>query len=528
MDSWTLQGDSYSFLRSAPRSFSLCHRDGTPNHIEIFDIINVPTQRSAISETTCLCDIFGDDCESPSLSSTPTSGPAHSHREVDGRAAASPLVDELNDSSGSYHTPQGSSEGEEITLTCTTPVTARLPMSPSPLLRKAQLESMLPGLPTLTSGALLQSWTTMNSHSSNLLHTTQMAWIHQGAMRWAALSKAEARDEKLLKLSPLPHHAGKPLSRSQPMQIECKAVCWKEDKNKLTPCKLDPERRGENPQVSPQLIDDTRREQKNSQNTQNYATGDAAVSKPHQPDPREEAETRETTAEAADNEDEHVVLRRDRKPPMLGSLPKLPSKEREVSTAIVVIRDGSSRTIAPASPAQEDIQAQATSPSPGPITPASTPGSSSHSVSMLLKEKGYQADIGAMVSDVQSATAGGKCVPHKHVNCLEIPLQTATPSDGGHAESQRERTFSSSSTTSGSTAVCNKTDTQTKTRGGEVSFEPAVKDAAKQKSDSPPRNTHQQTSPLAKRKELTSTGKNNSYSHDSLKPANSSIRDRGV
>ncbi|TMS17597.1 hypothetical protein E3U43_001666 [Larimichthys crocea] len=36
-----------------------------------------------------------------------------SQREVDGTAAASPLVDDLNDSSGSYHTAPGSSEGEE-------------------------------------------------------------------------------------------------------------------------------------------------------------------------------------------------------------------------------------------------------------------------------------------------------------------------------------------------------------------------------------------------------------------------------
>ncbi|XP_053734728.1 uncharacterized protein si:ch73-43g23.1 [Synchiropus splendidus] len=110
MDSWTRQGDSYSFLRSAPRNISLCHRDGTPNHVEIFDIINVSNQQSAISETTCLCDIFGDDCESPSLASSPaleTFVPS----PID--AAVSPPVDDLNDSTGSYHTAQGSSEGEE-------------------------------------------------------------------------------------------------------------------------------------------------------------------------------------------------------------------------------------------------------------------------------------------------------------------------------------------------------------------------------------------------------------------------------
>ncbi|XP_072293900.1 uncharacterized protein [Eucyclogobius newberryi] len=115
MDSWTLQGDSYSFLRSAPRNFSLCHRDGTPNHVEIFDIISTPSQRSVISETTCLCDIFGDDCEAASLSSSPTSA-AFSPQltEVEGRAVASPTVDDNNDSSGSYHTAHSSSEEEEL------------------------------------------------------------------------------------------------------------------------------------------------------------------------------------------------------------------------------------------------------------------------------------------------------------------------------------------------------------------------------------------------------------------------------
>lgn len=114
MDSWTLQGDNYSFLRSAPRNFSLCHRDGTPNHVEIFDIINTPSQRSAISETTCLCDIFGDDIEAASLSSSTASAAVIPQQtEVEGRAVVSPSADDLNDSSGSYHTAHSSSEEEE-------------------------------------------------------------------------------------------------------------------------------------------------------------------------------------------------------------------------------------------------------------------------------------------------------------------------------------------------------------------------------------------------------------------------------
>ncbi|XP_052343873.1 serine/arginine repetitive matrix protein 2-like isoform X6 [Oncorhynchus keta] len=110
MDSWTLQGDSYSFLRS-----SLRHRDGTPNHVEIFDITNIPSHRSAISETTCLCDIFGDDCESrpPSLSSSPAAGafvntpfppPVGAGESSESPQVSPPVVDELNDSTSSYHT----------------------------------------------------------------------------------------------------------------------------------------------------------------------------------------------------------------------------------------------------------------------------------------------------------------------------------------------------------------------------------------------------------------------------------------
>ncbi|XP_046704699.1 mucin-17-like [Silurus meridionalis] len=100
MESWVLDGDSYSFLRSAPRNINLQHLDG-PNRVEIFDITNIPSHRSAISETTCLCDIFGDDCESPSLPSSPAA--ASSLKKV-----ADEQCEDLNDSSGSYHTANGS------------------------------------------------------------------------------------------------------------------------------------------------------------------------------------------------------------------------------------------------------------------------------------------------------------------------------------------------------------------------------------------------------------------------------------
>ncbi|KAL0973826.1 hypothetical protein UPYG_G00211700 [Umbra pygmaea] len=127
MDSWTLQGDSYSFLRnsSTPHVISLRHRDRTPNRVEIFDITNIPSHRSAISETTCLCDIFGDDCESrppsiPSISATralvhPPIPPPRSEAAGPRESSASPpgsplLLDELDDSTSSYHTAPESFE----------------------------------------------------------------------------------------------------------------------------------------------------------------------------------------------------------------------------------------------------------------------------------------------------------------------------------------------------------------------------------------------------------------------------------
>ncbi|XP_034740330.1 protein piccolo [Etheostoma cragini] len=321
--------------------------------------------------------------------------------------------------------------------------------------------------------------------------------------------REEEKDSKLLHFSPPIQSKGSPLSRPQPMQIEYKAVCWKEDKSKMSCSKKEIENPGDKRQPSPKLFKQVGKESPLNANTMTYTTGENAIAKPCKHDLNMAAETQETMTEkhkVSDNEDKPVVVRTDRKPPMLGSFPKPPHKEREVSTAVVLIRDGSSKTKTSASPAQEEIptplQAPAASPSLGPTVPGSTRGSSGHSVSMLLKEKGYQADIGAVVGANQNA-AEGKGVPRKHVNCLEIPLQTTTPSDGIWVESHRERTFSSSSTTSGFSTASDNTDTLTKTREDEgLSSKPTVKDTAKQKSASPLRNTQEQTPPLTKQKDL--------------------------
>lgn len=303
-----------------------------------------------------------------------------------------------------------------------------------------------------------------------------------------------------------PQSKGQLTSRSQPMQIQYKAICCKEDKNKTLGRKTDLENPDDNLQASPKLNTGVSRELQKSviANKQNYTTGDSAIGNAWQHDLNISAETQETTTKiqkAPLNEDKSVVVRSDRKPHMLGSLPKLPSKEREVSTAVVLIRDGSSKSKASSSLPHEEnpnpIEAQAASPSPGPITgPGSTPGSSAHSVSMLLKEKGYQADIGAVVGDSQNAT-GRKGVPQKHVNCLEIPLQ----SDGGRNESKRERTFSSSSNTSGPSAVSDNADALPKSKESDGPVKPTVKDTAKQKNSF--RNVHEQTQNINKQKELS-------------------------
>ncbi|XP_071362833.1 serine-rich adhesin for platelets [Trachinotus anak] len=321
--------------------------------------------------------------------------------------------------------------------------------------------------------------------------------------------REEVNDSKKPTLSPPPKSKGKPLSRPQPMQIEYKAVCWKEDKNKMSCSKKESENPDEKPQASPEYVTEISRESQKSLTAkpQNCTTGDTAISKPCQHDLKKATEKQEAMTEMqkiSDKEGEAVVVRTDRKPPMLGSLPKQPSKEREVSTAVVLIRDGSSKTKTSASPAQEEIPnpVPAASLSPGSTTPVSTSGSSGHSVSMLLKEKGYQADIGAVVGDSQSA-AGEKGAPHKHVNCLEIPLQITMPSDGRQIEAHRERTFSSSSTPSRPSVVSENTDTLTKTTEDDgVCTKPPIKDTAKQKSAPPLRNTQEQTPPLTKQKDL--------------------------
>uniref|UniRef100_W5N489 Spermatogenesis-associated protein 24-like n=1 Tax=Lepisosteus oculatus TaxID=7918 RepID=W5N489_LEPOC len=89
-------------------------------------------------------------------------------------------------------------------------------------------------------------------------------------------------------------------------------------------------------------------------------------------------------------------------------------REREIST-LLVLKDGPEET-----------------PAAGCL-----PSSSSHSVSMILKEKGFQADIGVCETSSEDSNSAPK-----HVNTLEVPLQTcvlkSTGLESGRMETPAE------------------------------------------------------------------------------------------
>ncbi|KAJ3588445.1 hypothetical protein NHX12_012038 [Muraenolepis orangiensis] len=301
--------------------------------------------------------------------------------------------------------------------------------------------------------------------------------------------KVEGRDAKLQTLTTTPlEQKRRSLFHSQPMQIECKAVCWKEDKDKMTPSRTEQGKHGDQRLASAQLsvAEAAKPEGYLYGGPESHMTDQTTTSKPCESDankePKEDCiEARHYTTPV---EAKPEAARRDKKPPMLGSLPKLPSKEREVSTAVVVIRDGFSKP--------KMIQDER----PAPNTATNTE-SSGHTVSMLLKEKGYQAEIGAVLNEEEQNTAGGKAMPHKHVNRLEIPLQICATSEGGVSESQRERTFSSCSA---------KSMPETPPKGGEEESEgilPLMRDSAQQNNETPLRNIGRQTvTPPIKQKDF--------------------------
>ncbi|XP_075897693.1 uncharacterized protein LOC142898586 [Nelusetta ayraudi] len=321
--------------------------------------------------------------------------------------------------------------------------------------------------------------------------------------------KEETKDSMLLRSSPSFQTKGNLPSHPQPMQIEYKAVCWKEDKNK-TPCSTKAsEKQGDKPQTSSKHCTEVNKDSLKSSaaNKQIYAAAapqDGTNAKSCQRDGQMTTRACEQMVEiqkVVNSEDKPVAVKTERKPPMLGSLPKQPSKEREVSTAVVLIRDGSSKIKTSVSAAQEKPQNLQQNLAVSHLPGSAVPCSGGHSVSMLIKEKGYQADIGSVMGDNQN-TGGAKKVACKHVNSLEIPLQTTASSDVGRSQPDKERTFPASSNVSKPVAVANNAFSAAKaSKDMEMKSNPAVRERGKLKS-SLLSSTQEQTPPIWKQKEL--------------------------
>lgn len=322
--------------------------------------------------------------------------------------------------------------------------------------------------------------------------------------------KEETKDSMLLRSSPLFQTKGNLPSQPQPqpMQIEYKAVCWKEDKNKMSCSTKGSEKQGDKPQTSSKQCTEVNKDSQKSStaNKQIYAAApqDGTNAKSCQRDGQMTTRAWEQMAEiqkVVNSEDKPLAVKTERKPPMLGSLPKQPSKEREVSTAVVLIRDGSSKMKTSVSAAQEKPQNLQQNSAVSHLPGSALPCSGGHSVSMLIKEKGYQADIGSVMGDNQN-TGGAKKVACKHVNSLEIPLQTTASSDVGHSQPDKERTFATSSNVSKPVAVADNSVSVAKgIRDMEIKSNPAVRERGKLKSSSL-NSAQEQTPSTLKQKEL--------------------------
>ncbi|XP_052370708.1 microtubule-associated protein 1A-like [Oncorhynchus keta] len=329
----------------------------------------------------------------------------------------------------------------------------------------------------------------------------------------------------LQKEEKLPPHPISLQEEEKPMQMEFKAISWRENKNKTTTTSNKTDRETSRGEPKPDSLQQVSKGPRNLSDVapKSCATEEGAVTgtesnqhktpvkdtvkiepgntkmKPSETESLRVTRRHRSISEASDKSE---VVRRDTKPPMLGSSPKLPSKDRRVSCASLVLQDGSNKpksfsalvpawspgpapafpapvpacspgpapafpALAPTLASSPSLGPKASSAPASPPAPASspvlgTPSSTvpvktptpSHSVSILVKEKGYQADIGSLVSEAVSEAitrsgheggGGGGGIPGKHINQIEIPLQTRGPSDGGTSDSHRQRTYSSSS-----------------------------------------------------------------------------------
>ncbi|XP_059378243.1 uncharacterized protein LOC132114139 [Carassius carassius] len=191
----------------------------------------------------------------------------------------------------------------------------------------------------------------------------------------------------------------KPPQTPPALQIECKAISWKDKQtsgNKAIHCHDEKQPVDISKILQPRVCAETRRDADMTEIT-------SKVSSPKTESQQKLPYSNSTTTNGLPESESitkkfYIHCDQSSKMP-----PRPPSKEREVS-ALVVLPDSKSKTKNVAPTVLDSTQMKA--------------ASSSHSVSMLLKEKGIQADIGVcnVLTEGASATA-------KHVNKLEVPVQ---------------------------------------------------------------------------------------------------------
>ncbi|XP_063046411.1 uncharacterized protein si:ch73-43g23.1 [Engraulis encrasicolus] len=212
--------------------------------------------------------------------------------------------------------------------------------------------------------------------------------------------------------APSPHDSEPPTPeepiplKPAPMQIECKAISNKESKEpqrendksartSLTPVRQESTKSYQPPKASPK-IPPRIIELKPSTSEVPIKEANAIA-----------RGTDDDTASVTSNQKEEVLSETSGRHPKLGSIPKVPSKDREVSKLVF----------------QPEGSAKGTVPPDAPPSPCLSTAASSHSVSMIMKEKGMQADIGVCEVSVSENTGHSTC---KHINRIEVPVQTAS------------------------------------------------------------------------------------------------------
>ncbi len=250
----------------------------------------------------------------------------------------------------------------------------------------------------------------------------------------------------------------KPQQTPPALHIECKAISWKDKQtsgSKAIHCHGEKQPVDISKISQPWVCAETKRD---ADITEITSKGSSPKTESKQKAPYSHSTTTDGLPES-ECINKRSYIHRDQSSKMP---PRPPSKEREVS-ALVVLPDCISKTKTVSPKILDSTQMKA--------------ASSSHSVSMLLKEKGMQADIGVcdVLTEGASATA-------KHVNRLEVPVQ-ACLSESISSEAQVKA--ENASLPCNPTAFVNdssRTSQPSESPKGTLTEEPSTKEQEKKKT----------------------------------------------